>query len=153
MQDPLELKKKLFTLCENYITERIGTIKEAMNMAQDSANQQEKSSAGDKHETSRSLMQLEQEKCAKQLAETQKLKQALVQIKLNETCNQVKLGAVVLCAETNFFIAISMGKIRVDEKDFFAISPTSPIGQNLAGLKKGDTYKFNGKEHQIKDLF
>ena len=63
-----------------YVHERIAATQEAIYTAQLSANEETKSSAGDKYETGRAMAQLEIEKNTAQLAEALKLKQMLKQI-------------------------------------------------------------------------
>jgi transcription elongation GreA/GreB family factor len=38
------------------------------------------------------------------------------------------------------------------DKDYFAISPFSPIAKEMNGKKAGDTFKINGREFKIKEL-
>jgi hypothetical protein len=54
------------------VHQRIASAEEAIRMAQESANQEGKSSAGDKYETGRAMAQLEIEKASGQLAEANK---------------------------------------------------------------------------------
>ena len=68
------LKEKLLTLCTQYVEEKINICTEAMRNAQDAANEEDKSSAGDKYETGRAMMQIERDNAAVQLDEALKLK-------------------------------------------------------------------------------
>src|SRR6478609_11532726 len=76
----LSLRQKLFNACVEYVNLRIDTSKQAMADAQESANAEEKSSAGDKYETGRAMMQIERDKAAQQLHEAIKRQQGLDQI-------------------------------------------------------------------------
>jgi len=44
---------------------------------------------------------------------------------------------------------ISLGKIEIDKKLIFAISPQSPIGKLLLGKIEGEVIDFNGKQQTI----
>ena len=142
------IKTKLLAKCFEYVEQRIETSRQAMRHAQDSANTEEKSSAGDKYETGRAMAQIECDKAAQQLDEAQKLKFILNQIKLDEGNNKVRQGSLVLTKDNLFYLAISVGKINVDNQDFLVIAPTSPIGQILLHSKVGDQFTFN-KQIQV----
>ena len=115
-------------------------------MAQESANEEGKSSAGDKYETGRAMAQLEIEKASSQLAEANKLKQALVQVPADALGPVVKPGSLVVTNQGRYFISIAAGSLTVDDKTWFAISAGSPLGAILVGKKEGDVVKMMGKE-------
>jgi hypothetical protein len=66
------VKVELIKACYDFINRRIETIQGVISAAQDSANDETKSSAGDKYETGRAMMQLEIENNSKQLTEALK---------------------------------------------------------------------------------
>ena len=73
MKSKLELKKELYNQCSDFIEHRLLAIKSTINDIQESLDSETKSSAGDKHETGRAMLQLDREKLGQQLAEIQKL--------------------------------------------------------------------------------
>ncbi len=150
MENPL--KKELLDRCYRYLNDRIDTYKNAIEEAQGCANNETKSTAGDKHDTSRAMMQLAVEQNGKHLAEAEKLKGILVQIDPDKTITTVSLGSIVFTDKGNFFLSISAGKIESNQTVFFAISPGSPIGQALRNHKKGDDFNFNGNCYHILDI-
>ena len=135
-----------------YIDQRINNSLTAIKNAQESANTEVKSSAGDKHETGRAMAQLETENNAKQLAESNKLRHVINQINPNKNSEKIETGALAVTSLGTFYIAISIGKVSLNNKEFFVISAVSPIGQTLLNAKKGDKVKFNGKEIQVLDV-
>ena len=62
-----ELKKLLIAHCTALLVQRITVSETAMKNAQESANSEDKSSAGDKYETSRAMGHLDRDMNAKQL--------------------------------------------------------------------------------------
>ena len=148
-----EIKHKLYNACAAYVQERIETASHAVEDAQASANSETKSTAGDKHDTARAMMQLAAEQNTKHLAAAKKLNHALTLIDPKSVHDTVGLGSLVIASNGNFYIAISAGKIELGDKLYFAISPTSPMGQVLNGLKKGDETSFNGMKIEVKDIF
>jgi transcription elongation GreA/GreB family factor len=150
----LYLRQKLFSACLDYVNTRIDTSKQAMADAQESANAEEKSSAGDKYETGRAMMQIERDKTAQQLNEAMKLKQVLDQINNTEVRQSVvSLGSVVITSSSpHFYVAISAGKIQVDGVEYIALAPQSPIGKALLNLKVNDKFMYNNKSCTIVEI-
>ena len=149
----LYFKPLLHQYCLRFAEDRIAAAQKAIEGAQASANEETKSSAGDKYETGRSMMQLEIEKNSVQLAEGMKLKQTLSLINPENTSDKILLGSIVVTGNGNFYIAISTGQIKIDDKVFFAVSPVSPIGALLMGKKAGDEAEFNGKKFSVKEVY
>lgn len=145
MIDSAPLKQTLFDHCRQYVEQRIETAKTAMEAAQSAANEESKSSAGDKYETGRAMAQIERDRHAQQLAEARKLEQELARIDAGKIHSAVQPGSLVLTSQGNYFIAISAGKITVDRTDYFAVSAASPIGVRLNHAKAGDEVVFNSK--------
>ena len=146
------LKQRLYDYCCQLAENRISSIQGAIEDAQGSANNETKSTAGDKHDTARAMMQLEVEQKSKQLAEAKKLKMALAQFSPDSGSQEVMLGSLVKTSVGMYYISISIGKIEVEGQLFFAISPISPIASSMLGLKVGDSFTFNGKQQTIKEL-
>ncbi|MDB5256914.1 MAG: transcription elongation factor [Chitinophagaceae bacterium] len=143
------VKQVLYDLCSSFVDERILMYQKAMKDAQEAANQEEKSSAGDKYETTRAMMQIEKDKNAKQLEETIKLKKALSQINPHTTSETVSLGSLVLTDKGNFYISISAGKIKAENTEYIAIAPTSPLGAAFMNRKARENAVFNGISYTI----
>lgn len=137
-----ELKQLLFDKCSDYVETRFSTIQSSIEEIQESLTSETKSSAGDKHETGRAMLQLEREKAGQQLAEIENVKNALAQINIEKTSETVILGSLVYTSQFNYFIAISAGLITVDYEIFYAISPQTLIGQLLLGKRTGDSFIF-----------
>ena len=145
----LTLKQKLHQQCIQYVDQRILNIRSVLNNATESANDETKSSAGDKHETGRAMAQLEQEKGAKQLSEALNLRNELLKIDPEKSSLVVSKGSVVITNEGNFYISIAAGKIMIENDIYFAISPESPLASNIAGLLKTQSVSFNSKQYTI----
>ncbi|MBI1766844.1 MAG: 3-oxoacyl-ACP synthase [Bacteroidetes bacterium] len=147
-----DLKKQLHTLCIAIVQQRIVLAKQAMDSAQESANQEEKSSAGDKYETGRAMAQIERDQAAQQLDEGLKLKKALDQINPNSSSIKAGLGSLVITDQNRFYISISAGKLEVDGKEYIAISPQSPIGKLLLNRNINDEIKFQNMAQAILEI-
>lgn len=146
------LKVKLLAKCTESVNGRIKDIEDGMRNAQSAANEETKSSAGDKYETGRAMMHLEKEKLAGQLTEVAKMKKALDLIDANKTNTTVGLGSLVCTAQARYYISASVGRLDLEGEMYFAISPASPVGRELFGKKEGDSFSFAGKLHKIVTL-
>jgi len=149
----VSLKEKLYEQCLLFVQKRLANIQQAIDNAGESANDETKSSAGDKHETGRAMAQLEQEKNSKQLSEAIELKKQLEKINPNQQSEKVAAGSIVATNKGRFYISISAGKLIVDKEIFFAVSPTSPIAVQFMGLEKKGKISINGTEYKIESVF
>ena len=111
-----------------------------------------KNSAGDKHETSRAMIQLELEKLGKQIYEIELNDEKLNTIKVFKTSTSVSLGSVIFTNKANYYIAIAADSCQVNSKVFYCISPQSPIGKLLIGKKINESIIFNDVESIILEI-
>jgi hypothetical protein len=146
------LKELLQKKCLQIVENQIDTAQKGILEAQQAANEDTKSSAGDKYETTRAMMQIEIENCSKRLAESQKLQNILNQIIFQQAYEVAIIGSLVMTNQGNFFLAIGIGKIEIEKQTFFAISPASPIGEKLYHKKVGEEFMFNGKKFVISSI-
>lgn len=124
-----------------------------MQQARQASNDDTKSSAGDKYETTREMMQQEMDRNAKQLYEAGQQKIALQQIENVELGKEIKNGNLVFTSEGNFYISISAGELKLGKEIFYAISQASPIGRLLIGKKVGDSLDFNTKKYTVVEVY
>lgn len=143
-------KSTLYQLCLQFIENRIGNIEYSLQQARQASNDDTKSSAGDKYETTREMMQQEMDRNSKLLYEAGQQKIALQQMENVGECNVAKNGSLIATSNGNFYISISAGELNTGDEKVFAISQASPIGKLLIGKKVGDTFSFNGKEFIVK---
>lgn len=66
------LKKDAYNFCVLFVNERLARIQGQIKELETALTSETKSSAGDKHETGRAMIQLEREKLGQQLAELEK---------------------------------------------------------------------------------
>lgn len=144
-------KKVLYEACKEHVEARIFHLKEIMKSTQDAVNDESKSSMGDKYETNRSMLQLENEQHAIQLNEALKLKKSFDSL-TQRVFTEVQPGALVYTNKGNFYFSVSMGKITHEKVDYFAVSIASPLGQALIGKIKGESINFNSIKYTIKEI-
>lgn len=150
MTQPLStVKPLLHASCAAFVTQRIEAAQAAMLTAQESANSETKSSAGDKYETGRAMAQEERNRNAVQLQQALQLQGELARIQPEVVSDAVRPGALVHTSIGRFFISISAGKLTLDGQDYFAVSAAAPVAAALAGKRAGEEVVFNGKKVQI----
>ncbi|CAA0246929.1 3-oxoacyl-ACP synthase [Tenacibaculum maritimum] len=148
-----EIRKVLYEKCIAYVNQRLQTIEEIIQSNQKALQTATKSSAGDKHETERAMLQLEMEKAGQQLANITEMKIILAKMNISEESDKAHLGSVIKTNFANYFLSISAGKLEVLGESYFAVSISSPIGKVLLGKDKGDVISFNAKEIIIQQIF
>ncbi len=148
MQD---IKQQLLNSCFEYVARRSKTVNDTISSNQKALLSETKSSAGDKHETGRAMLQLEMEKASQQLAAINQMKKVLAKLTI-ENSVLAKLGSLIMTDHANYFLAVSAGEIKINKTTYYAISPGSPIGSLLLGKQVGDTVNFT-KEMLIKAIF
>lgn len=151
--EKLAYKNKLKLAGQQIIEQRIAAAKTLIDNAQEAANSEEKSSAGDKYETARAMNQLEKEMHSKQLAQQIKELALLHEVKTDVVYTKVFPGACIECAGMVFFIAAGLGKLTIEEKLIIFLSPQAPLAKTLQNKKTGDSFLFNGKEVTIEAVY
>ncbi|MFZ9956445.1 MAG: 3-oxoacyl-ACP synthase [Flavobacteriales bacterium] len=148
----MEIKGRLLQACKDFAQEKLTAIQNTLSELSDSVGSDSKSTAGDKHETGRAMLHLEQEKAGEQLQQAQDTLRAIDKISIQKASLKIAAGSLVKTNRGSFFIAISAGKITVDKLDYYAISPKAPIAQKLIGLAKNEKFKFNGVEYVVEQI-
>ena len=145
-------KQELILKCQELINDRLLLIQQNMAFAQKSANEETKSSAGDKYETGRAIAQMERDKAAIQLSEALKLKKVIDQLNPGSKAKVVGLGSIVYTDQGVFFIAVSLGAIEIKNVNIISISPISPLGQKFIKRTAGDLVVFNHNKYSILEV-
>ena len=148
----MSLKETLHKLCLDSINKRQATIQDTFSGIQEAMLSETKSSAGDKHETGRAMLQLEREKLGNQLLEIQKVKEILFKVDPTKEALQGCLGSIVYTSQANYFVSVSVGEISANDSTFYAIATNTPIGKLLLGKKVGDTITFRTQSFVIEKV-
>lgn len=146
-------KEHVHATCIEELNNSIIFFQKALNDLKDGAQNDAKSSAGDKHETSLSMMQIEQEKIRKQLKEVQEMKASLDKLNPHVVSRKINLGSLIKTNIGYFYIAVALGKLRLDQLELYVMSPQSPMAIKLIGLSVHDEFEMNSKKIVIQDIF
>ena len=148
----MTFKNNVYEACIQQLVDKIAYLQAALNDLTEGAENDAKSSAGDKHETSRAMMQIEHEKISKQLSDTLLQKSNIEQIDLTFKSPTIGTGSLLKTNKGYLFMSAALGKINVNGKDVITLSMQSPLGQKLAGLKTGSLTEINGTQYIIEEV-
>ena len=148
----MTIKQKILQQSISLVGGKIAVAKKEMEAAQASANEETKSSAGDKYETGRAMSQNERDMHARKLSQLLEMKNALVNIDGNKRYESGQIGALVETNSMSYLIATGLGIIQVDDMSIAVISGASPMGQVLLNKKVGETLNVQGKKQTIQSI-
>ena len=143
------IKKTLFDHCKAHLEKKMGVLEQQKKSLQKDLTSETKSSAGDKHETGRAMIQLEREKLGNQIREIELNYQRLNTIKDVKTSTIISLGSLIFTDKANYYVAIAADSCKINSKLFHCISTQSPIGKLLIGKKINEIIMFNNIESTI----
>jgi hypothetical protein len=144
-------KEELRAEIQRILKEKLTFAQLNFSEAQESVGSETKSSAGDKHETSRAMAQIELENAGKILKEAEKNLELFKNLNFTNT-SKVAVGSLIHTNFELFFVGIGLGKINFKNKTIFCLNLNSPIGQLIQGKIKGESFTFNEKKYTILEL-
>lgn len=151
--EKLSFKNDLKRFAIAHLESRIRFAQEALDRAQEAANEEGKSSMGDKYEVGRAMGQLDSEMYGHQLEENNRDLLHVHQADVDVIYNVASNGSVVMTDAQVFFIAVGLGIQKVGDKSVAFISLNSPLGHAFAGKKSKDEVSFNGKTYRVMEIF
>lgn len=145
-------KHDLLQQCIIAVKSKLRDIQEAFEQANQAMWDETKSSAGDKYETSREMIQQDIDRLQKQLNVLHKDLTLLTGLQDKPVSPYVTVGSLVITQRFTYFVAVSLGKIIIEDQDVYVISSQSPIGNLLIGKQIGETFEFQGREDKIQQI-
>ncbi len=127
------------------------TLEEARKeyvLSKESRDSDTKSSAGDKFETGREMMQKEMDKLSALVDNTLNSLSKLDRLANLPPAAVITEGSLVETDQETYFISIGYGKLDT----VYAISIESPLGIELKGKKVGDRVEMRGRIITIKSI-
>ena len=148
----MNLKQKIYNHSLKLIHDKAAMLQQVLNDLKESGANETKSTAGDKHETALAMLQIEQANTRGQLQEVLAQKNALEKIDPTISATMIVNGSLVKTNRGYLFISIAAGKIIIDGISIISLSPQSPLGQKLMGLKVGEVAGINNIEYVIETI-
>ena len=148
----MTFKEAVYNYCLKVVDDKIAHLQRALIDLRESASNETKSTAGDKHETALAMLQIEQENTNKQLANVLAQKSVIERIVPVIQSTQVVNGSLVKTNKGYLFVSIALGKVIVDNIPVIALSPQSPLGLKLVGLRVNEAAEVNGVKYIIESI-
>jgi len=148
----MTFKEKIYESYLRILEDKIQLFQNILSELKESSTNETKSTAGDKYETALAMLHIEQENTNQQLKEA--LKQKILFSKIDPAVSTSKIinGSLIKTNKGYFFLSIALGKTVVDSITVIALSPHSPLGQKLMGLKTNDIAEINGTRYIIESV-
>jgi hypothetical protein len=143
------VKKQIIDIAKAKVQQRLDEATKAMEAAQSAANEDTKSSAGDKFETSRAMAHNDLNLYKRQWHEASIDMNILELIDPEKSFKLTTNGTLVQTEIGLFFFCISIGVITLDNQKVMVASLASPMGEALKGKKAGEKFEFRGKSISI----
>ena len=147
-----ELKQQLYNHCRAAIDERIATIVKRIADLKEAKANETKSSAGDKFETGRAMLQNEEAKARQQLAEANTVSKVLGKLPPTLVPETIGPGSIVTTDKGTYYILVGIGKVPHGGKTYYCVSAGSPVAKALSGKGVGDSWEINGRKGKIEAI-
>lgn len=145
-------RSKVIDTLSRAISERIGELNAELAQLREGLASDTKNTSGDKHETSRAMNQLEQERLGNQLIQAEEMHLNIKRIAVLPKTEVIQNGSLIKMNNSWYLLATAFGKLSIDSQLVFVLSQASPIGQQVIGKKTGDRIQFNGTEMLIEEI-
>ena len=146
-------KEVLKTIAIQLLEQKLVALDTQIAAVQESAGADTKSSAGDKYETSRAMMHLEQEKLHRQRASFETQLAVLQRIDFNQQLERVQLGAVLDTGNMKLCVAVGLGKVDVPSIGMvFFVSADAPITKAIWHKAAEDNFMLSGNFFTVKTV-
>lgn len=131
---------------------KISALQTEISSLQQEKGEETKSSAGDKFETSREMMNQSINRLEGSLQQQKKQLQQLQELKTIKQTKKISVGSFVSTKKTNFLFGLAFGKVNSHKGNIFALSLNSPLGKLFFDKEVGDTVTMNQTSYTIKSI-
>ena len=148
----MTFKSKIHLQYLQLVQDRIDVFRDMIAALTEDSKNDAKGSAGDKHETALSMMHIEQEQINRKLREVLDQKVILDKIDSSNDSKTIILGSLVKANGIYLYLSVALPKITVDGINVIALSPQSPLGNNLLSNQEGFTFEINGTKYLVEEI-
>lgn len=142
------MKERLLAHIRHSLEEKYQAAKANFDSIRESLTSESKSTAGDKHETGRAMVQMELEQAGKIIRECEEMMHLFQKI-TPAAHKTIGPGSLIHTDSGTFFISVPLGKIVLDNNDVFCIGTQAPLYQHFSGKKAGDRVAFGTQNYLI----
>ena len=144
-------KTEIISIIRQHLETQLFDYVEELNSTNEEIGKETKSSAGDKFETSREMMNQEVSRIEERIAYLKRQLNSLNQISTN-TVEAITNGSLVLTNHGLFFFGIAFGKLSIEDNPLLGLSFNSPLGQLMKDKKTGEELTFMNRNYKIKSI-
>ena len=148
----MKLKRRIYNHYLAMVQRKVAMLQMVLNDLKESGANETKSTAGDKHETALAMLQIEQANTRTQLQEVLNQQAALEKINPDIHADIILNGSLIKTNRGYLFMSVALGRAVIDEVAVIALSPQSPLGKKLMGLKVGETAEINNTGYLIENI-
>ncbi|SFJ35688.1 hypothetical protein [Myroides guanonis] len=148
----MSIKEKLLEVHYEMLDGKIDVFQDMIRTMTEDAQNDAKSSAGDKHETTLSKMHIEQENLSNKIREAISAKEILKRIDPKKKSEVVGFGSLIRINAIYLFVSTALPKVFIDDYSVLAISEDAPLIKMLWGKKIFDEVTYNGSVFRINEL-
>ena len=149
--DKREKKERVLNHLIELQTTSIESLKKEMLEAQKSAN--EYGPPKDRYDAYRAQMLRKRDMFGQQLQKAAELRDVIRKISIDKVYDKAEFGSVVITDKNKIIVAIGLGKVKIDNEEFFAISPSVPVFRAMEGKAVGEQFEINGNTMNILDIY
>ncbi len=146
------LKVELYQYLLSAIQDKITGLENNLAAIKESISNETKSTAGDKYETARAMLHIEQGNLMQQLSNAYQQKNELSIIDIQNQSQVAKQGSLIFTSNGNFFIAIAYGNVQIANNTIIVLSAQSPLGKLFMGKRNQETIVFNNNNFLINEI-
>ena len=148
----MTFKQKTHSYYLQLVQDRIDVFRDMIEALTEDSKNDAKGSAGDKHETALSMMNIEQEKLNHKLKEVLGQKAILDKIDATTIAKTIIVGSLVKANGIYLYLSAALPKISIEGINVIALSPQSPLGNKLIGNSIGFSFEINGTKYLIESI-
>ena len=145
-------KEAVISAIHEAIGEQIGDYILELNSVNEEIGKETKSSAGDKFETSREMMNQEVSRLEERIAYLKKQLNSLQQLSQRKS-SSIENGSLVDTNHGLFFFGIAFGKLETQGSSIMGLSLNSPLGKIMTDKKEGDSLTFMNRNYSIETIY
>jgi len=146
-------RKELKQLVLDTLNNQIENLQNQISSLSEDAQNDAKSSAGDKHETGLAMMHLEQEKLNAKLTEFLDMQQIALKLSEKKTVKKVVLGSIVKTNKAVFYLSVPIQSVTYKNTQVFCVSVQAPLIQHLLNKEVGAEVTFNNISYKILEIY
>ena len=151
---PMPSKTEIINAFKDKLNASLRGIQDAIDQTEQALQEETKSSAGDKYETSREMLQADLDRLESQRSI---LQSSLSLFAVSQDNDQIVVGSIAEISINDqphtLYIGPAIGNVTIDNLEIRAISTASPLGAALLGKHPQQEFNWNGKSIRVLNCY